>query len=55
MHNGDLINEETIVPGGQRPARSSIEGHHPEKNGVQARGAATQAVTADEGFLKTDF
>lgn len=55
MDSGDLINEETIVPGGEKPVRSSIKGHHPEKTGVPAGRSATQATTAVENSLNADF
>jgi len=44
--NGDLIDEETIDPGGKEPARSCIEDHNSKEVGVSASGLATTAVTA---------
>lgn len=55
MHNGDLINEETIVPGGEKPVGSSIKGHGPQKTGVPARGAATPPVKAGKDLVNTDI
>jgi len=47
MHSGDLINEETIVPGGHEPVGSPIEGHRQKKAGFPTSGFAAQAVTAN--------
>lgn len=55
MHSGDLINEETIVPGGQKPVGSSIEGHRPQKIGVPTSGIAAPATTASENIVNTEF
>lgn len=48
MHIGDLINEETIVPGGKKPAGSPVQSHYPAKIGVPEGGFATQTVAGDE-------
>ena len=55
MHNGDLIDEETIVPGGEKPVGSSIKGHGPQKTGVPTRRAATPPVKAGEKSVNTDI
>ena len=47
MHSGDLINEETIVPGGEEPVGSTIKGHDTTKTGVTA-GRITKTVTASK-------
>jgi hypothetical protein len=54
MHSGDLINEETIVPGGENQTGSSIKGHHPEKTGVPAGRLAAPAVAASEDLVNAD-
>ena len=46
MHSGDLINEETIVPGGEEPVGSPIDGHCQAKAGFATSRFAAQAVTA---------
>ena len=40
MNRGAQINEETIVPGGEKPVGSAIKGHHTEKTGVTESGFA---------------
>ena len=48
-----MINEETIVPGGEEPVGSAIKGHHSAKIGVAASGIAAAAVTSSKASVKT--
>ena len=45
MNRGAQINEETIVPGGEKPVGSAIKSHVTTKAGVPASGIA-ETVTA---------
>jgi hypothetical protein len=55
MNRGAQINEETIVPGGEKPAGPGFEDHDPEKVGLPTSGVATPAVTAGEGIERHGF
>jgi hypothetical protein len=55
MNRGAQINEETIVPGGEKPAGPRIEDHDSEKVGFPTSGFATAAVTAGKGLENMDF
>jgi hypothetical protein len=55
MNRGAQINEETIVPGGEKPSGPGVENHDPEKVGLPTRGVATTAVTAGESLGKQGF
>ncbi|HET9788550.1 MAG TPA: hypothetical protein VFP47_15540 [Pyrinomonadaceae bacterium] len=52
MNRGAQINEETIVPGGEKPVGSAVQSHDTTKAGVPARGFAA-TVTTIESLINT--
>ena len=48
---GELINETQIVNNGKRSAGLSVEGHHPEKDGITPCRLPAKAVTAHDASL----
>jgi len=48
---GESINENKIVIGGEESARLSIQGHHPEKDGILACLLAAEGVEARDASL----
>jgi phosphomannomutase len=52
---GESINEDKIVPGGEKSAGMSFKGHDAKKNGIFACLLATEAVAASEASLSEPF
>lgn len=50
MNRGAQINEETIVPGGEKPVGSAVKSHDTTKAGVPASGIA-ETITAIQSIV----